>query len=249
VVIAYPDGTIDAEIPATGWSWSPDSMRLAVWGHFRQTVDVYGVDGVRQASLPSPLSGGVTENAPEWMPDGSALLVVGGTPPSEIVVPIDGSPAYEFAGWRPDGLSAASPDGTRVVVLGDRIGFSHSGFSAVVTDADGAPVSEVDVPLRSVPVWSPDGDRFASTNRWGDLVLVDAASGKVTVLTKAKATLSEGEYVNAVRGFSPRGDRILYAALVHDGGASYNDLYSIGVDGSHPRLLVVGAMRGQWRPR
>jgi hypothetical protein len=82
-----------------------------------------------------------------------------------------------------------------------------------------------------------------------DLAVVDAASGKVTMLTEARAALSEGEYVNVVRGFSPQGDRILYAALVRDGGAGYNDLYSIGVDGSDPRLLVVGAMQGQWRPR
>ena len=155
---------------------------------------------------------------------------------SLMVLPLDGSPAYELSG----GLSIASPDGTRVAVVED----DH----IVITDADGVTVSEVDRPLHDA-VWSPDGDSFASVSRRGDLVIVDAASGEVEVLTEAMAALSEGEYVNVVRGFSPQGDRILYAALVRDGGAGYNDLYSIGVDGSDAHLLVVGAMQGQWRPR
>ena len=237
VVITYADGTVIAEIPAgSGFGWSPDSTRLAVWGDSQRTVDVYGIDGVRQASLPSPITGRPAENAPEWMPDGSALLVRGAGPVSLMALPLDGSPAYELS----DELPIASPDGTRLAVIGDD--------SIIITDADGMPVSEVDRPLGGV-TWSPDGERFASMSRRGDLVVVDAASGEVTVLTEATAALSQGEYVNTIRGFSPQGDRILYAALVRDGGAGYNDLYSIGVDGSDVRLLVVGAMHGQWRPR
>jgi WD40 repeat protein len=236
VVIAYADGTVGAKIQASGFDWSPDSTRLAVWGASQRTVDVYGIDGVRQASLPSPIIGIPAENPPAWMPDGSAILVRGASPVSLMALPLDGSPAYELSGELP----IASPDGTRVAVLGDH--------STIITDADGAPVSEVHMALRGA-VWSPDGDLFASVSPRFDLAVVDAASGKVTMLTEARAALSEGEYVNVVRGFSPQGDRILYAALVRDGGAGYNDLYSIGVDGSDPRLLVVGAMQGQWRPR
>jgi len=238
-VIADPDGTVLAEIPTTGFSWSPDATRLAVWGESGRTVDVYEVDGVRQVSLPvPPVAGGATSFGPVWMPDGSALLVPGDARPSSLVVPLDGSPAYEVPGS--DGLRIDSPDGTRVAVIGDR--------STTITDADGAPVSKVDMPLRGL-LWSPEGNRFASVNRRGELIVVDVASGKVTVLSEASAALSEGEYVNVVRGFSPQGDRILYAALVRDGGAFYNNLYSIGVDGSDARLLVVGAMQGEWRPR
>jgi Tol biopolymer transport system component len=240
VVITDPDGTVVAEFPnfppAGGFEWSPDSTRIAEWGDLQRTVDIYGLDGVRRASLPSPLTGSAAESAPEWMPDGSALLVLGAEPPSLMALPIDGSPAHEL----PYGLRVASPDGTRVAVFQDG--------AVAITDADGAPVSGVDTPLRGA-VWSPDGNRFASVSRRGDVVVVDAASGKVTVLPEARQALSEGEYVNTVRGFSPQGDRILYAALVRDGGAFYNDLYSISVDGSDARQLVVGAMQGQWRPR
>ncbi len=48
-------------------------------------------------------------------------------------------------------------------------------------------------------------------------------------------------------GFSPQGDRILYVGW----GTSETPftLYSIGVDGSDPHLLVKWAMLAQWRPR
>ena len=236
VVITYADGTIVAEVPVAsgfGFGWSPDSTRLAVWGDYLRTVDVYGVDGVRRASLASPITGRPAESAPEWTPDGSALLVRGAAPVSLMALPLDGSPAYELS----NELRIASPDGTRVAVIGDH--------STVITDAGGAPVAEVGISLRGA-MWSPDGDRFASVSRKGELVVVDAASGKVTVLTEAGAALSEGENVNVVRGFSPQGDRILYAALVRgDTGGVYNSLYSIAVDGSGVRLLVDGAMQGR----
>ena len=70
------------------------------------------------------------------------------------------------------------------------------------------------------------------------------------MLTEATAALSGGDEIIGIRGFSPQGDRILYAALVRgDREGSTTALYSIGVDGSDARLLVDGAMQGQWRPR
>jgi dipeptidyl aminopeptidase/acylaminoacyl peptidase len=231
VVITHPDGTVVAEFPAyryvSGLAWSPDSTRVAVWETLNPMIGVYGVDGVRQASLPSPLTRTPAEGVigPLWMPDGSALLV-GDALSSLTVLPLDGSPAYELSG----GLPIASPDRTRVAVIADD--------STVITDADGAPVSEVDLSLHGV-VWSPAGDRFASETRRGKFVVVDAATGGVTMLPGS---------VNGIQGFSPQGDRILYAKLVRDGGAFYNSLYSIGVDGSDRRLLVDGSMHGQWRP-
>ena len=241
VVIVEPDGTFVAEFPKDlpgTFSWSPDSTRVAVWQTFEEKIGVYGVDGVRQASLPSPLPGKAAEIGPAWMPDGSALLVTGSAPPSSVVVPLDGSPARELS---PDGYRIHSPDGTRVVVVGDR--------STVITDADGEPVSEVGVTLSGFPEWSPDGDRIAAATRRGELVIVDVASGEVTVVLEAGATLPRAGSLTAVMGFSPEGDRILFTAFMRNGGAGYNSLYSIGVDGSDARLLVDGGAQGQWRPR
>lgn len=91
MVITDPAGTVVAEFPKGLWgfSWSPDSTRIAVWRNSSEpTIGVYDLDGVRQASLPlPPITGGGNDSAPAWMPDGSALLVFG-----YVVVPLDGSP-------------------------------------------------------------------------------------------------------------------------------------------------------------
>jgi WD40 repeat protein len=235
VVVTYADGTVVGEIPASGFEWSPDSTRLAVWGDGQRTLDIYGVDGAREASLPTPITGRPAENTPAWSPDGSALLVYSAQPSALISVPLDGGAAHEVPYGQ---LPVPSPDGTRVVVFEDG--------ATVVTDANGVEVSKVNEPLRGA-TWSPDGTRFASVSPRGQLVVVDAASGELTVLPEATLPPSI-ESVNVVRGFSLQGDRILYAALVRHGGAVYNSLYTIGVDDSDPRLLVDGAMHGAWQP-
>ncbi len=165
----------------------------------------------------------VARLAPGWMPDGSALLLYG-----YVVVPLDGSAGHDLP---LGGQASYSPDGTRVaVVTGEN--------SIAVIDAGGSPVSEVDGRLHSVDAWSPDGDRFASAS-FGELNVVDVASGTVTVLTEARAVLG-------VQGFSPQGDRILYQS---GGKGRHMALYSIGVDGSDARLVVAGTTQGDWRSR
>ena len=233
VVITDPLGNAVTEFPKGLWgfTWSPDSTRIAVWEASSQsTIGVYGLDGVRQALLPMPpTTGGGNDSAPAWMPDGSALLVYG-----YVVVPLDGSAGYELS---LGGQAVYSPDGTRVAVVAER--------STVITDVDGSPVSEVD--MRVDPeAWSPDGDRFASSDR-GELSVVDVASGTVTVLNEAEAALPPGRVILGIQGFSPQGDRILYQT--GDGAGGSMALYDIGVDGSDARLLVAGTTQGQWRSR
>jgi Tol biopolymer transport system component len=231
VVITDPHGNAVAEFPRDGWgfTWSPDSTRVAVWETDFETIAVYGVDGERQTSLPlPPITGGANDAAPGWMPDGSALLLYG-----YVVVPLDGSAEHELS---LGGQATYSPDGTRVAVVKRN--------STTVIDADGAPVSEVDA--RVFPeAWSSDGDRFAEGD--GELRVVDAASGTVTVLTEARAALDAGDEILGVEGFSPQGDRILYAT--GDGVGGNTALWSIGVDGSDARLLVAGTTQGEWRSR
>ena len=48
-----------------------------------------------------------------------------------------------------------------------------------------------------------------------------------------------------VIGFSPQGDRILFSKQDRQGERS---LWSIGVDGSDPHLLIAGSTEGDWRP-
>ena len=52
-----------------------------------------------------------------------------------------------------------------------------------------------------------------------------------------------------VIGFSPEGDRILFSRTGRAGEAGKSSLWSIGVDGSDPRLVVAGTMDGEWLSR
>lgn len=251
IVLSYPDLSVVAEFPTRGgFTWSPDSTRIAVWGGpYGQTLDVYGVDGSQQASLPNPLPDGQGGYI-MWMPDDSSLLLYryaesGMVVPMK-VVPLDGTDAVDL----PEGLPFASPDGARVALVSDA--------STVVTDADGATLFEVDLPLQmnlliDGVVWSPDGDRFAATvgpSARAQLVVVDAATGEVTQLTQARRALLRyhklQRRIEGVVGFSPDGERILYEGW----GTGYTPkaLYSIDVDGSDAHVLVEWAQDGQWRP-
>ena len=242
MVITDPNGNVVGEFPTYGggwgFTWSPDSTRVAVWEP-ALTIGVYGVDGERQASLPVPtVTGGGNSDGPGWMPDGSALLLFG-----YAVVPLDGSAGYELSlgGLDPSlgGQATYSPDGTRVAVV--------TGNSIIVLDAEGSLVSEVDGRLDGVEAWSPDGEHFASLSH-GELNVVDVASGTVTVLPEARGALDGGDEILGVQGFSPQGDRILY--FTGDGtGLATTAVWSIGVDGSDARLLVAGTPQGDWRPR
>jgi Tol biopolymer transport system component len=234
VVITDPHGIAVGEFPAYGggwgFTWSPDSTRVAVWEP-ALTIGVYGVDGNRQASLPEPtVTGGGNSAPPEWMPDGSALLLYG-----YAVVPLDGSAGHELSSGR-----GYSRDGTRYAV--------DVGHSVAFYDADGSPVSNARLSGdHDESAWSPDGDRFAVLAH-GELNVIDVASGTVTVLPEARAALDGGDEIVGVRGFSPEGDRILYAT---DAGAEFGNtaLWSIGVDGSDARLVIAGTTDGEWRPR
>jgi len=244
MVITDPHGNVVGEFSTYGggwgFTWSPDSTRIAVWEP-ALTIGVYGIDGERQASLPEPtVTGGGNDDGPGWMPDGSALLLFG-----YAVVPLDGSAGYELSlgGLDPSlgGQATYAPDGTRVAMV--------TGNSITVLDAEGSLVSEVDGRLGGVEAWSSDGERFASLSH-GELNVVDAASGTVAVLPEATAALDGGDEILGIRGFSPQGDRILYAIghYAPGGGPLVNAaLYSIGVDGSDARLAVAGTWEGDWQ--
>ena len=126
-----------ASFPGDGWAiaWSPDSTRVAAWVDFYgdAKLEIYGLDGVRQALLTMPpewkLPGDVD---PVWSPDGASLLV-----PRGVEIPVDGStprqlPAddprsqwmatyspngAEIAYISPDGLAVAAADGSQARVL------------------------------------------------------------------------------------------------------------------------------------
>ena len=76
------------------------------------------------------------------------------------------------------------------------------------------------------------------------------ASGTATVLPEATAALNDGDEIFDIHGFSPGGDRVLYESMLVAGDRVYpTGLWSIGVDGSDPRLVLPATDDGDWRPR
>jgi Tol biopolymer transport system component len=248
VVISDPEGNVITSFPSEGWeiSWSPDSRRVAVWVDFEETIGVYGLDGVRQTLLTVPPGWPCcADYDPVWSRDGDSLLVPGGE------VPLDGSPPRKLPGddHRSEYFAAYSPEGSRVAYYGEaRRERDHvpGGYgSLVVAEADGSHAREVVASHVLGFVWSPNGDRIAFTYLTGysesELRVFDVATETVTSLPGVGG--SERLKLNVIE-FSSEGDRILFS---RDEGPGPWSLWSINVDGSHPRRLVRGALEGDWR--
>ena len=76
--------------------------------------------------------------------------------------------------------------------------------------------------------------------------VVDVATGSETLLTEG----APGATLRAI-GFSPRGDRILFSSTLFSKNGRTVDasLWSVGVDGSDPHLVVDGTWEGEWLSR
>jgi Tol biopolymer transport system component len=240
VVISDAEGNVLAAFPAQGWdiAWSPDSTRVAVWDAFFENgfkIGVYGPDGVRQTQLTMP-SGWTPsgDRDPVWMPDGTSLTV------DDLELPLDGGTPRQLR-W---GAEAYSPDGSHVAYADHR--------SLTVAQSDGSEPREVSGKWAFIDnvTWSPTGDLIAFTTSdrdpagWSaELRVIDVASGSPTLLL-------EGEHDTSLEviGFSPRGDRILFARA-EDRQRGEESLWSIGVDRSDPQLVVAGTLVGEWLAR
>jgi hypothetical protein len=72
--------------------------------------------------------------------------------------------------------------------------------------------------------------------------MVDTGSVRLLIEAERGAWLGV-----AVIRFSPQGDRILFSKT-EDRGEGEASLWSVGVDGSDARLVVVGTTQGDWLP-
>jgi Tol biopolymer transport system component len=232
-VISDAQGNIVARFPLDGWeiAWSPDSTRVAAWDNLFVTIGVFGLDGAQLAQLSMPAGWSPSgDHDPRWMPDGTAVTL------DSVELPLDGS-APRFL---PLHYGAYSPDGSLAVWLGGRPSIVPTDGAEPGTGyyAQGTAYFAQDGEVE----WSARGDRVAYSCAGGGLCVLDVATGRVT-------REAEGERGTSLRvlGLSPHGDRILLSKFKARGGEP--SLWSVGVDGSDPRLLVSGVWEGDWVTR
>ena len=263
VNISDPAGHRVASFPGDGWAiaWSPDSTRVAVWADFYQApkLEVYGLDGVRQAQLAMPPGWSAPGDVdPVWSPDGASILVPGAAEvpvdgasvPGGAQIPVDGSTPKQLSVNDPRSHWSArhSPNGAEIAYI------SPDGLVVAAADGSRARVLvpgdlEDFVAWPSPLVWSPTGDRIAFVShasgeskkkgRATELAVLDVASGGVVPL----AEVGVDKMLFHVK-FSPEGDQVLFTRW---GATGEPSLWSVQADGSDPRRLVAGTSWGDWQ--
>jgi hypothetical protein len=90
---------------------------------------------------------------------------------------------------------------------------------------------------------SPDGSLTAYVGRRS--LMVEGSDGSVS--SRVRLLLVDRGTSLGIIGFSPEGDRILFSIREDPRGEiGRRRLWSIGLDGSDPRLVVAGTMDGEW---
>jgi Tol biopolymer transport system component len=201
--------------------WSPDAKRIAF---SRIEVDeellVMNADGSARRRVGRG-------RHPSWSPDGSKIAFSAASR-SIAVVNSDGTRTRRVAdrsdfgfAWSPDGKKIAYSDGgdpSRIHVVDVTSGASTALGASSFWDA-----SDLD--------WSPDGTTIAFNSN-GELVLIDAETGRVTKLTDVDPDLAPV--------WSPDSARIAFIR--------YGGLFTIGRDGrGERRLTSVGSPFGGGR--
>jgi Tol biopolymer transport system component len=250
--ISDPNGKVVASFPGYESSWSPDGTRVATWDVHSATVDIYDLDGVREASLALPSGYSMSgDNAPRWSPDESTIAVNIGGPSAPCCagrweLRLDGGAPRQIPGDDPRStwMPAFSPDGMQIAFV------TETDRRLVVSNVDGSQPRDLTEPEANqvegsvagpwYPMWSPGGDRIAfvwSRPETGldalpdDLRVVDLAPSQVTTVIAGRPDVS-------LLSWSPNGDRLLL---------DLGSLWSVKSDGSDLRLLVAGTGAGDWQ--
>jgi hypothetical protein len=218
------------------FSFSPDATRM-IWHRFGSRLDIYDVAGDQVAETLADTPGEFA--SPMWSPvDDRLLLAVRGRDGTSDLVVAQGNARRVLLAGVESGLSFAwSPDARRVTVL-------PSGGKLAVLDAQtGAQIAQAAQSNVIAHFWSPQGDRvaFIRLNRglpgldaqyrpngytaaaslqsltlsW---YVMDAATGKTTILTDFYPTRDMIYYLNFADQFSrshrlwsPDGRYLVYA--------------------------------------
>jgi Tol biopolymer transport system component len=227
--------------------WSPDGRYLA----YRRFTDCGSDDSPRPRDVViSDAEGNVLASFPaqgwdiRWSPDstrvavwdtfGETIGVYGpdGSRQARLAMPTWWSlPGDYDPSWTPDGTSLIVPS-----LVGHNVEYD------VELPLDGGTPRRLPEGGRiysPAGSYAPDGSGYVVVDDRALKVIRTDGSGSVTLLTAGRGT-DLGEI-----GFSPEGDRVLFWKS-KDGESS---LWSVGVDGSDPQLVVAGTTQGQWLVR
>src|SRR5688572_7626764 len=245
-------------------TWSPDGQKIAFG--FANTVEtslvyVMNADGSNRTQLTESQQ----EFSPAFSPDGTTIAFV--SERDDPAFPVgddlrsthrvylmnaDGSNERKLlqSGLRTEHAPAFSPDGTKVVFVGQSVSpTGTSVFNLYVVNVDGTGLTQLthatglQIDSNDTPAFSPDGTKVAfSMSR--DIYLVNAdGTGAPVNLTNNGSNADSSDPT-----YSPEGDKIIYRANVFSSTA-LDGLYVMQADGQNRAYLNVTGGDPAWKPR
>jgi TolB protein len=241
--------TRDAEL--AGLAWSPDGRKIAFVGSppgLAAALYVMNVDGSGLRRLTH--SRRSEEVAfPSWSSDGRKIAFFRMESPQALdslyVVNVDGSGERRVtrAVVRParSNYRAFSPDSRRIAFARYVPALSGS-VEAFVVDTDGSGLRNVtrEWGVDGIPVWSPDGRKFAFVS-WPD--------GKLSVINgdgTGRQTLSRVAF--GIPVWSPDGREIAFEAVRPQKGSQFPEIHVVNADGTRERTLTTRGADLVWSP-
>jgi Tol biopolymer transport system component len=261
-----PDGSgirqlthVAADRNAVGPDWSPDGSRILYQSDVTGNWEIWVMDANGSNQIQLTNETGYDHRDPRWSPDGSHIAFVRcslrlfGTSCPIFKMRADGTHMKKLLGgnWVYAHLDY-SPNGRKITFDSNRGGF----LSAVwVVKADGTkPRRLTPVPLEAdFPSWSPNGSHIVFTDFCckprSNLWKVRANGTHLKRLTHIPP--GTGRQVG-LGSYSPNGKRILFLDNLHRLGTAKNDLYTMRLDGTGVRPVVIShpyLFSSDWGPR
>ena len=192
--------------------------------------------GIRLLTLPAgtqdtPLPAGSNTDYPDWLPDGSGFICVDEGNAS--ILRVAGGVSRRLTGGRNASLS---PDGKSLLFI------DGAGTRVMVASADGTGAKALTSGAEVLgPRFSPDGTKIAYTRLVGkvwQVWVMDADGGNGRQVTQSP---DHARYPV----WSPDGTQLAFNTGQPSDPATPKDIWLIGADGQHARMLVTGGQNGR----
>ena len=229
-----PDGTHEfrllPDLAGECPRWSPDGSKISVPG---ATVNADGTGYTPLAPAPDPL---LNLGCNTWSPDGTRLAVEGFNDDHPEVNGIytvrasDGGDLMRVTNV-PDNPGDYSPDGTRIVFLGDPAHGRRGSLAVFTVNTDGTGLRQITPGIANCcpgPSWSPDGTEILFGSAKGKLFVVHPDG---TGLAQIPIDTGGGFSFAFGPGWSPDGKNMVFSLFLATKGQV--DIYTARADGTH----------------